>query len=249
MTVRATTISLHHKLAEIRREIGPIAKTGEHTQGGPRYKFVEAVEVARRFVEMASEKNITMLPVGMEVLDIRPSITGKQHVVTLGVSWRITDADSGESIDVYGIGQGADNSDKAAPKAQTNAMKYAILLVLQAAGDDPERDDEDDEDERPRRRRSTRAPRSAPRGTEAEVEQDEHVEMASDAFKRKVRAKQREVGMSDDDMKAFAEFFTGKTTSKDWSQSDAEKILAKLDNPAAIAAFVFADDAKTEGDD
>lgn len=131
---------LHVKLARLRAEFGFIGKTGTNTGVGGGYQFVEAVHVASRFVEKASALNLTMLPIYMQLLDSNPSASGKQLVYNVATIWRITDADSGEFIDVHSMGQGADSGDKALPKAQTNAMKYAILLVLQAAGDDPEND-------------------------------------------------------------------------------------------------------------
>ena len=137
----ATGSSLHGKLARIRAEFGFIGKTGTNTGVGGGYKFVEAVNVGRRFVELASQYNITMLPTESLIIgEPIPTPSGKQAVWTVNMSWQITDADTGESINISSYGQGADSGDKALPKAQTNAMKYAILLVLQAAGDDPEND-------------------------------------------------------------------------------------------------------------
>ncbi len=131
---------LHAKLAKIRSEFGFIGKTGTNTGVGGGYKFVEAVNVGRRFVELASQYNVTMLPTESLIVDIRETMSKRQTMYTVNTMWTITDADTGESINVSSYGQGADNADKALPKAQTNAMKYAILLVLQAAGDDPEND-------------------------------------------------------------------------------------------------------------
>ena len=256
MTTATKALGLHGKLAAIRGELnGLIVKTGEHTQGGPRYKFVEALEVGRQFVEKASERQITMLPNHMSILDIRPSMTGKQHVVTLGVDWTITDAESDEVTHVYSIGQGADNSDKAAPKAQTNAMKYAILMLLQAAGDDPEKD----EPEKPARRAARRvatarnaavsddAPegadeaetrpraRRAPRRAEPPFEAGK--EMASPDLKAKVRAKQHEADLTDDQFRALAGHFTGKESSRLWTTTDAEKVLVKLGQESVVEFY------------
>lgn len=137
--------SLHAKLADLRANFGFIGKTGKNTGVGGGYKFVEAVEVSRRFVQMASERGLTMLPSEMLIVDIRPSVSGKMTVYTVNVMWRITDVETGEFFDLPSYGQGADQADKALPKAQTNAMKYAILLLLQAAGDDPENDPRTDQ--------------------------------------------------------------------------------------------------------
>jgi len=265
-----TGLGLHGKLAQIRGELnGQIVKSGEHTQGGPQYKFVEALEVGRLFIEKASALLITMLPEHMEILSIVPSMTGKQHVVTIGVLWAITDAESNEIVHVYSIGQGADNSDKAAPKAQTNAMKYGILMVLQAAGDDPEKDEpeapykakarrtatrrnarpstdepEEAEDgsETPRRRVSRRKVESGVEFGRGEINRTDPdpkpgVAMATADFKAKIRALQHEVGLDDKQFKALGMHFTGKDSSRDWTEADAERVLAKLDDASVIELF------------
>lgn len=143
--LNALASGLHAKLADLRANFGFIGKTGTNKGVGGGYGFVEAHEVARRFVEMASERSLTMIPVAMHLEEPRPSASGKQIVDTLSVTWRVTDAESSEYIDVPSYGQGADQADKSLPKAQTNAMKYAILLLLQAAGDDPENDPRTDQ--------------------------------------------------------------------------------------------------------
>jgi hypothetical protein len=133
-------LGLHGKLAWLRSNFGFVAKTGRNTGVGGGYSFVEATSIGKRFVEMCGEIGLTMLPVSMAVQDPIPTASGKQLVWTVSSVWRITDVESGDYIEIPSFGQGADNADKALPKAQTNCMKYAILLVLQAAGDDPEND-------------------------------------------------------------------------------------------------------------
>lgn len=180
----AVNSGLHTKLAMLRATFGFVGKTGTNTGVGGGYKFVEAVQVARQFVERASELNLTMLPIYMQVTDTRPSISGRQVVYTLNSIWRITDADTGEFIDVHSFGQGADQADKALPKAQTNAMKYAILLVLQAAGDDPENDPRTDQIENtPTGPGIVVGPSSVP-GVRAGGRQNEVTDAQMDTFKR-----------------------------------------------------------------
>lgn len=285
MTIHADTLSLaaevkglHAKLAFIRGQLnGQIRKTGEHTQGGPRYKFVEALEVGRQFVELASVMGLTMVPEDGEVVNVRPTTSGKQTVISIRVTWRITDSETGESTTVVSFGEGADNSDKALPKAQTNAMKYAILMLLQAAGDDPEKDGDED-DERPARRSSRRAPRRTrdeddrPPGEPADTEDAASypegdppparrrprrsepdpkpgVAMASNALKAKIRARQHEVGLDDDQFRALGMHFTGKSSSKEWTESEAEKVLAKLDVEGVVEMFREVKGVYNEGGD
>ena len=246
---------LHTKLAFIRGQFGPILKTGEMKEG-PRFKYVEARVLADRFVELASQENLTMLPVGMAVVGIRPTASGKQTVTTLLATFRVTDGDTGEFIDLQAIGEGSDSSDKGAPKAQTNAMKYALLLLLQAAGEDAEADGKSQKiesdfevegtaAERLAARRQSQAsvpqasavPQVAEQAAPVEQRPPVHVAMATDALKRKIRARAREVGLGDFQLKAFSTMLTGKSSSKDWTMGDADRILANLDEPAKVDLF------------
>jgi hypothetical protein len=234
---------LHEVLARVRAQInGSIAKTGENRS--QRYSFVEATQVAREFLE-ATAGELTMLPIRTSIVDVRPSASEKQIVFTVHTVWRITHVQSGESIDVESIGQGADNADKGAPKAQTNAMKYAVLMVLQAVGDDPEADEETDRREsggdRPRRTRRTR---------ESSREQREHeTPLASTALKRKVRAVAREAGLGDRGLKALAHNATGKQSSTEWTEHDADKVLSRLEKTDVVDAFRIFDEEKEDQED
>jgi hypothetical protein len=73
--------------------------------------------------------------------------TGKaEHLATVEVKILLVDADSGESIEIKGLGSGQDNGDKGIMKAQTAAIKYAWMLTLNiSTGDDPEADSTVDE--------------------------------------------------------------------------------------------------------
>ena len=69
-----------------------------------------------------------------------------EHQVTVGINITLIDSESGESIDLYGIGTGQDAGDKAVMKAETAAIKYAYLLSMAiSTGDDPEADRRTDE--------------------------------------------------------------------------------------------------------
>lgn len=229
MTATATQPSLHAKLALIRGSFGSILKTGE-MKDGPLFKYVEARAVAAKFVEMASAQLITMLPVGMEVLNLRPTASGKQTVMTLKVDWQITDSESGESIIVSSIGEGADQSDKAAPKAQTNAMKYAILLLLQAAGDDPEADPKPDQLEREAAAREAQRP-----SVVAGKREDALAAPPTQALVRKLMATFDKKGLKDPDKrKAFTSATVGKSSSKDLTTGDVEKLLVALADFAGV---------------
>lgn len=61
--------------------------------------------------------------------------------ITLAGTFTFIHAESGDRLDVTTIGQGVDTQDKAAYKAMTGALKYALRQTfLIETGDDPEKD-------------------------------------------------------------------------------------------------------------
>ncbi len=130
---------LASKLAEIMGEIGRITKGGTNSAQG--YKYVMASQVADAVREKLAAHNVIMLPVGADVVESGRTPSEKQSLLTIRFTWRFVDGDSGETLDFQSIGTGADSGDKAAYKATTGAIKYALLTAfLIPTGDDPEND-------------------------------------------------------------------------------------------------------------
>lgn len=130
---------LASKLAEIMGEIGRITKGGTNSAQG--YKYVMASQVADAVREKLAAHNIIMLPVGADVVESTRTPSEKQSLLTIRFTWRFIDGDSGETLDFQSVGTGADSGDKAAYKATTGAIKYALLTAfLIPTGDDPEND-------------------------------------------------------------------------------------------------------------
>ncbi len=130
---------LASKLAEIMGEIGRISKGGTNSAQG--YKYVMASQVADAVREKLAAHNVIMLPVGADVVESGRTPSEKQSLLTIRFTWRFVDGDSGETLDFQSIGTGADSGDKAAYKATTGAIKYALLTAfLIPTDDDPEND-------------------------------------------------------------------------------------------------------------
>ena len=199
-------MSLHAKLSELRKELAGTVKKGAKNER-LNYSFVEAKTLGRDFVIAASAKGLTMLPVAQEIVDIRPSASEKQTVMSVKTTWEITDSETDASILVEAFGQGADQGDKALPKAQTNAMKYAILLVLQAAGDDPEADARTDDLE----------------GVEATGPK-----MMTDSQKKLIFARAKEKGYDKDGLQAVVFSTTGKRSMTKIEAPEVDKILSAI---------------------
>lgn len=148
---------LHAKLAEVAAAVERIPKTGHNDKQN--YDFVETGVVADTIRKELAARHVTMAPETIDIVgdvDIPISDGRRQRLLTILVTWRITDADSGETLTRQSLGEGADSLDKASYKAQTGAMKYALLTgFLLGTGDDPEK-------EPPRGARTAQAPRNAP---------------------------------------------------------------------------------------
>jgi len=134
--------SLASKLAKIYEAVGYVQKTGTNAAQG--YKYVQAAEVAATVREQLSKLNVIMTPTNVDVISEGQTPSGKQVLLTLRFTWTLTDGDSGETISWQSIGTGSDATDKAAYKAATGALKYALLTgFLIPTGDDPENDSND----------------------------------------------------------------------------------------------------------
>lgn len=134
---------LHAKLADMLREVGGVQKTGTAPPGMGGFKFTEASHLAEIIRGSLAAKMISMLPERQEVAqstEFKSKSGSTQFLVTVLTTWRLTDAETGETVTFQSFGSGQDNSDKAFPKAMTNSMKYAHLMGwLVPQGDDPER--------------------------------------------------------------------------------------------------------------
>jgi len=133
------SVRLAAKIAKVMEAVGYVAKTGTNSAQG--YKFVQASAVADKVREQLVKYNISMTPTAIDVISEGLTPSGKQALLTLRFTWTLTDGESGETISFQSIGTGADSGDKAAYKAATGALKYALLTgFLIPTGDDPEAD-------------------------------------------------------------------------------------------------------------
>ncbi len=131
------------KLAKVMEAVGYVPKTGNNTALG--YKFVQASAVADKVRAELARLNVAMVPTSVDVISEGLTPSGKQTLLTLRFTWTLTDGDTGETISFQSIGTGSDSGDKAAYKAATGALKYALLTgFLIPTGDDPEADSSTD---------------------------------------------------------------------------------------------------------
>ena len=134
------------KLVLIMAECSHVEKDGfndfHHYKYASASGVLEAVNAALVKHKVAS----VVTPSIISSFDVTNSKGNIEHQVTVGCNILLIDSESGESIDLYGIGTGQDAGDKAVMKAETAAIKYAYMLSMAiSTGDDPEADSLTDE--------------------------------------------------------------------------------------------------------
>lgn len=137
---------LAKKLIAVMQECRYVAKNGVNTFH--KYKYATCADVLEMVNAAFVKHGIASITVP-EMVDLHEVATAKgstEHIATVKVSIKLVDADSGESLEISGMGSGQDSGDKAVMKAQTAAIKYAYLLSFAiSTGDDPEADQRTDE--------------------------------------------------------------------------------------------------------
>lgn len=134
------------KLVKVMEYCGYVQKNGKNDFH--KYRYASASDVLEK-VNAALVKYGLACLAQSELIDLRDVVNGKgatEHLATIRVKLTVIDTDSGETIELCGLGSGQDPTDKAVMKAQTAAIKYAWMLSLNiSTGDDPEADSGTDE--------------------------------------------------------------------------------------------------------
>ena len=134
------------KLVQVMAECSQVRKNG--LNDFHHYKYATSADVLEK-VNAALVKFKSACIVTPEVLqssEVQNSKGNIEQRVTVRITVTLLDADSGESVQLVGLGSGQDGGDKAVMKAQTAAIKYAFLMGLAiSTNDDPEADSRTDE--------------------------------------------------------------------------------------------------------
>ena len=129
------------KLVLIMGECSHVAKDGFNDFH--KYSYASAAGVLETINAALVKHKVASVvtPAIISSFDVTNAKGNIEHQVTVGCNILLIDSESGESIDLYGIGTGQDAGDKAVMKAETAAIKYAYLLSMAiSTGDDPEAD-------------------------------------------------------------------------------------------------------------
>lgn len=138
--------SIAKKLVKVMQECSFVPKNG--TNSYHNYKYATAEDVLSTVNKSLAKYGIAciVIPTLESNIDVVNQKGNIEHLATVSVHIQLIDSESGEAVDLFGMGSGQDAADKAVMKAQTAAIKYAFMLSLCiATGDDPEADAGTDE--------------------------------------------------------------------------------------------------------
>lgn len=131
-------IGLTKAVCAVMADVKNVEKTGQNDFH--RYAYASEADLLRALQPAMAQHGLMMAPVKIDVSYVEE--TGKQGDQVrcdAVVTYRLQHT-SGESIEVVALGQGSDKADKAAYKAMTGALKYALRQTfLIPTGDDPDK--------------------------------------------------------------------------------------------------------------
>jgi hypothetical protein len=136
--------NLYGKISTLSRDCSYVQKDGFNQFH--RYNYATAANIYEK-VNLGLFENRLSSHTQMIIEDIKDGRgkDGKDVLVHVRCILTISDIDTGYSIQTVGLGSGADPGDKAVMKAQTAALKYAWINMLNiSTGDDPEADEKTD---------------------------------------------------------------------------------------------------------
>lgn len=212
---------------------GYVQKASKHGQG---YNYADDEAITTKFRDAMLGQGVLVFPEEIEVKHIQvfedPRGEKAPNVlVTIGGHFTVTDGAA--AFKVSSLGQGIDRGDKAVYKAMTGFKKYAYRhLVMMATGDDPEQTRDDEQQ-----------PRSTNSAVSQQVKQADSgnktadPKLATQAQKNLIRAKAREAGITDEELKALRLSVTGKQSSAQFTKDDVDVMLKGIESAAAAKAL------------
>ena len=139
--------SLAGKLVNIMGACSHVQKKGVNTFH--KYSYVMASDVMEALNKACVDYGVACIPRFTKTEEAAKTQRSGQPatIVTVTAEVYLIDSTTGASLVVKALGTGEDAGDKAVAKAQTMAIKYALMsLCLISSGDDPEGDSTTDEE-------------------------------------------------------------------------------------------------------
>lgn len=129
------------KLVNVMEDVSHVQKNGKNDFH--KYMYATAADVLEKVNDALCKNKICSIA-NANLISFEHVINAKgnqEHLATVQMNIRLIDSESGEYIDISGLGNGQDSGDKAIMKAETASIKYAYMMAFNiCTGDDPEAD-------------------------------------------------------------------------------------------------------------
>lgn len=213
---------IYQAIAAIQGEVGNIPKNGvgPSTQGA--YKFISNDDIIAAVSKLLTKHGVVVrsrtLNYEQAVREIGPNRGIAISVVTLETSY--ISVEDGSEFSVVTVGEGADNSDKGARKAYTQASKVANLLTFSIATGEPDPDSLDVQ------------PAAAPKASSAATKVSAARKDEASEIYNQIRVFLGEHELAGSVANALGSRLSGGKPASDWSKDTKvlKEILAALKN-------------------
>ncbi|MFZ4431610.1 MAG: ERF family protein [Microthrixaceae bacterium] len=135
--------SIIHRLRDVAADLPPIGKDSRMSGGGQNYNYRGIDDIMPHIRTAFAKHGVVVAPAYTIVKDetwevAKGDRSTRWRHLTLQGQFTFHGLD-GDSVTVTTLGEGKDSADKAANKAETAALKYALVQLLNIAdGDDPD---------------------------------------------------------------------------------------------------------------
>lgn len=129
------------KLVNVMEEVSHVQKNG--TNEYYNYTYIKAADVLEKVNKALCKNKICSLAKAqlISLENVTNAKGNQEHLATVQMNIRLVDTESGEYVDLSGLGNGQDSGDKALSKATTASQKYLYISTFNMATvDDPEAD-------------------------------------------------------------------------------------------------------------
>ena len=140
-------MGIYNKIYELQKILNSYIWEKDGINRHQAYKYITEAQYKRNFSKALIEVGLIFQIQELERRFSTDILNSTMHLVEVDFMGTLIDIDTGEKLDYYFSGTGADTGDKALYKAYTGALKYFIATnFMVAEGNDPENDEQVDKD-------------------------------------------------------------------------------------------------------
>ena len=139
---KVATPKIYTAIANIQAEVGSIPKNGIGPAAQGSYKFISNDDIVDALSKLLTKHKVIVQPKTLDYQLVTREIGANRTVALTSVTLETTyiSVEDGSEFKVVTVGEGADNGDKGARKAYTQASKVANLLTFAIATGEPDPD-------------------------------------------------------------------------------------------------------------